>query len=272
MYLGVDIGGSKTLVAALDDGGTIIEHIKFLTPDNYELFVKELGRTVDSLQTEDFAACGVAVPGAINREHGIGIVFGNLPWKNVPIQADVESIAHCPVVIENDANLGGLSEAMLLPDYDRVLYVTVSTGINSGFIEKRTIGPELANSESGQMLLEHHGRLATWESFASGKAIVRRFHKKAAEINDDATWKIISHNLAAGLIQLIAITQPEVIVLGGSVGVYFSKYEKFLNQTLKKYETPLVHIPPIRQAARPAEAVIYGCYDLARSKYPVGNK
>lgn len=271
MYLGVDIGGSKTLVAVLDDSGTIVEHIKFLTPDNYDLFIKELENTVGSLTTKDFAACGVGVPGKIDRERGIGLTFGNLPWKNAPIQADLEIIAHCPTVIDNDANLGGLSEAMLLPEYDRVLYVTISTGIGTGFIEKRTIDAGLADSEGGDMMLEHHGKMVKWEDFASGKAIVKRFHKKAAEITDEATWKIISHDLAAGFIQLIAIAQPDVIVLGGSVGTYFHHYEKFLVASLKKYENPMVPIPPIREAARPEEAVIYGCYDLARQTYGHNN-
>jgi glucokinase len=271
MYLGVDIGGSKTLVASLDNGGTIVEHIKFLTPDNYDLFIKELENTVASLTTKDFAACGVGVPGRINREHGIGITFGNLPWENVPIQADVEAIVHCPTVIDNDANLGGLSEAMLLPDYDRVLYVTISTGIGTGLIDKQAIDPGLADSEGGEIMLEHHGEMMKWEDFASGKAIVKRFHKKAAEITDEATWKTISHDLAAGLIQLIAIAQPEVIVLGGSVGTYFHHYEKFLIAALKKYENPMVPIPPIREAARPEEAVIYGCYDLAKQTYGSNN-
>jgi glucokinase len=152
-----------------------------------------------------------------------------------------------------------------------VLYVTVSTGIGTGFIEHRMIDPGLADSEGGQIMLEHHGKLVKWEDFASGHAIVKRFHKKAAEITDDTIWKTIAHDLATGLIQLIAISQPEIIVLGGSVGTYFSRYKESLTKALKRYETPLVQIPPIREAARPEEAVIYGCYDLAKQTYGSNN-
>jgi predicted NBD/HSP70 family sugar kinase len=61
--------------------------------------------------------------------------------------------------------------------------------------------------------------------------------------------------------------QPEVIVIGGSVGGHLSRFKDFLEKELKKFETPLIPIPPIRQAQRPDDAVLYGCYDLAKSVY-----
>ncbi|HET7637931.1 MAG TPA: hypothetical protein VFK47_04245, partial [Ktedonobacteraceae bacterium] len=67
------------------------------------------------------------------------------------------------------------------------------------------------------------------------------------------------------LIDLIAVIQPEIIIFGGGVDVYFERFEKHLLAELKKYETPLTPIPILRKAARPNEAVVYGCYDLAKS-------
>lgn len=268
MYVGVDIGGTKTLLAVLDDHGVITEKIKFPTPPIYEDFLLELDNTVDKLTTKDFRAGGIAAPGKIDREHGVGLTFGNLKWRNVHILQDTERILGCPLVLDNDANLAGLSEAMLLKDrYDKVLYVTISTGIGVGIIGNRTINPMFADSEGGQMLLEYKGKLMPWEKFASGHAIVERYGKMASEINDAATWKRITHDIARGMIELIALVQPEVIVIGGSVGTHFPKYHKLLEAELKKYETPLVGIPELRQAARPEEAVIFGCYDLAKSVF-----
>jgi len=267
MYLGVDIGGSKTLVATLDAHGVIKEKQKFLTPRDYSAWVEELTRTVARLETKDFQAAGVAVPGKIDRSHGVGRTFGNLPWQNVPVQEDVERIVGCPVVIENDANLAGLSEAMLVPQYRRVLYVTISTGIGTGVIEDCKIDPGLADSEGGQMLLEHRSKLEKWEAFASGHAIFERYGKPAKEITDADTWKRIVRLFALGFVELIAVVQPDVVIVGGSIGTYFDRYDKSLATELKKYETPLVKIPPFRQAARPEEAVVYGCYDLAKQVY-----
>ena len=271
MYVGVDIGGSKTLLAVLNDKGEIVERLKFLTPDTYSSFLSELRRASGTLTHQDFKAGAAGAPGKIDRNRGIVLGFGNLDWKDVTLEADLEKIFGCPIVIENDANLAGLSEAMLLPDYPKVLYVTISTGIGTGIIFKQAIDPSLADSEGGQMLLQYAGKLATWESFASGKAIVKRYGKQAHEIKDAETWRHIARDLSQGFIELIAIAQPDVIVIGGSVGTYFAHYKEALEKELEKFENPVVSIPPLRQAARPEEAVIYGCYDLARQIYGYAN-
>lgn len=271
MYVGVDIGGTKTLVAALDDNGVVTEVTKFPTPADYHDFIHELREAAGKLVVHDFRAGCIAIPGKVDRERGIGRSFGNLKWHNVPIQADGEKIFDCPILVENDANLGGLSESMLLPKDERVLYVTISTGIGTGLIVNQAIDPGLADSEGGQILLEYHGRRVAWEDFASGHAIVKRFGKRAADITDAATWHRIAHDLAVGFIELIAITQPGIIVVGGSVGNYFERFEKYLLQEIKKYPNPLITVPTLHKAIRPELAVIYGCYDLARSHYGTGH-
>jgi predicted NBD/HSP70 family sugar kinase len=268
MYLAIDIGGTKTLVASLNNDGVITERVRFETPKDYKDFAAALAETVASLSTDDFLACCTAFPGKLDRERGVGIVMGNLPWENVPIEADVKKIVHCPVFVDNDANLAGLSEAMLVKDqYRRVLYITISTGIGTGIIVDQHIDPAFADSEGGQMLLEHNDKLQVWEDFASGSAIVRRYGKMAKDITSEATWKHISHDLAIGFIDLIAVVQPQVIIIGGSVGHYLEKYKKPLTEALERYEMPLVRIPPIIEAQRPDDAVLYGCYDLAKSMY-----
>jgi glucokinase len=271
MFAGVDIGGSKTLVAALNDNGVIAEKFRFKTPADYSLFLKELKQAVSTLKTTDFKAGCVAVPGKVDRKRGIGEYFGNLSWHNVPIQADAEKIFQCPILIENDANLGALSESMLRPKDKRLLYMTISTGIGTGFIINRTIDPELADSEGGQMVLEYHGKRVPWEDFASGRAIVERFGKKAKEITDEKTWRRIAYDLSLGFFQIIAIAQPDIIVIGGGVGDYFDRFKPYLLEELKRYNNPLVTIPEIQKATRPEEAVIYGCYDLAHKHYGTDN-
>lgn len=267
MYVGVDIGGSKTLAAILDTNGVIVKIQKFATPRYYPALLEELQKSATEFAAVDLRAGCVAVPGRVDRVHGIGRYFGNLPWENVPLQADTEKIFHCPILLENDANLGGLSESMLLPKDRRVLYVTISTGIGTGLIVQQMIAPDLADSEGGQMLLDYHGKRESWEEFASGRAIVKRFGKKAADITDAAVWHRIAHDLAIGFIELIAVMQPDIIVVGGSVGNYFERLEPYLMQEIRKYPNPSVQIPTFQKAARPDLAVVYGCYDLARSRY-----
>lgn len=270
MYLAVDIGGTKTLLACIDEAGVIQEQTKFATPPGYERFLKELEENVAKLTTKDFQRSCVAVPGKIDRYRGIGVAFGNLPWQHVPIQADIEAIVRCPVIIENDANLAGLSEAMMVKDeFKKVLYVTISTGIGTGIIINGKIDPSFADSEGGHILLEHEGKLRPWEEFASGKAVFERFGKRASDIDasETGTWKRIAHDIALGLIDLIAVIQPEVIVFGGGLDTNYEKFIAPLREELKRYEMPLVPIPELRKAARPEEAVVYGCYDLIKAQY-----
>ena len=267
MYAGIDIGGTKTLVASLDDNGVIQQKVKFATPKWYEAFLDQLREVIGGLDAKDFHAAGVAVPGRIDRKHGIGRVFGNLPWKDVPITHDVEKILHCPVILEHDPSLAALSEAMLVKHISKVLYITVSTGIGAGIVVDGVIDETFAGSEAGQMIIEHRDKLVTWESFASGSAIVRRYGKMAKDIDDEKTWKAIARDISGGLIQLIALTEPDIIIIGGSVGRYYPRYRKYLSAELKKYETPLVPIPPIKAAERPDDAVLFGCYDLAKQVY-----
>ena len=63
MYLGIDIGGTKTLVAALDDQAKIIEQIKFPTAKEYAQFLTDLKQALAGFKNKDFQAAGVGVPG-----------------------------------------------------------------------------------------------------------------------------------------------------------------------------------------------------------------
>lgn len=267
-YLGIDIGGTKTLVARLSSDGVIEDQRRFETPKHYPVFLAELAQNLDELDLKDIRAAAVGVPGRLDREKGVAISCGNLGWKNVAIQADIQRLVQCSVVMENDAKLAGLSEAMLVQDqYQKLLYVTISTGIGTALIVNQTIDTAFGDSGGSTIIVEHNGKSVTWEGFASGKAIVRRFGKRAEDIHDAKTWRIIAHDLAQGLIDLIAITQPGVIVFGGGVGQFLDRFKKPLSAELQKFANPMLTIPPLRTAARPQEAVIYGCYDLAKEMY-----
>ena len=268
MYLGVDVGGTKTLLAVFTQDGQLKQSIKFETPHNYSRFLDALTENIRGLEVQDFRAACIAMPGRIDRDKGVVLAFGNLPWKNVHIADYLEKIIKAPVIVENDAKLAALSESKLLTgDFKKVLYVTICTGIGTGLITDGVINSGMADSEGGLILLSHNGKQTPWEKFASGKAIERRFGKQARDINDEATWKSITHDLALGFIDLIATFQPEVIIVGGGVGTHFDKFDDLLVAQLKKYETPMVPIPKLVRAKKPEEAVIYGCYELLKAKH-----
>jgi glucokinase len=268
MYLAIDVGGTKTLVACFTNSGELREQVRFATPKEYPEFITQLQEMIFGLSTQDFKGACIAIPGKIDRKNGIGLAFGNLAWKNIPIKKDLQKIIACPISVENDANLAGLSEAFnVRNDFKKVLYVTISTGIGTGIIINGIIDPDFADSEPGQMKVQYNDRLQEWEEIASGSSIKRRYGKIAADINDKQTWKEICHRIAIGLNALIATIQPEVIIFGGGVGTHFKKYQTILKQELDKYSTPLTPVPALRQATHAEQAVIYGCYYLAKEHY-----
>jgi predicted NBD/HSP70 family sugar kinase len=268
MYLGVDVGGSKTLVGVLDAEGVIRQSQRFPTPKKYQDFLTQLAETVDGFATKEFRAAGVGIPAThLDRTHGIGLQFGNLPWKNVEVRDDVSELFNCPVALENDAKLACLSEAMLRVDKPGVLYVTISTGIGYALCRDQKIVTAIGDGGGRLLLQAYKGKLVPWETFASGKAIVERYGRRAADIDDAETWRRIAHDLTGGLLELIAVGEPDVVVIGGSVGSQFGKLKPHLEAELRRHETPLLVIPPLEQAIRPEEAVLYGCYDLAKEVY-----
>ena len=263
MYLAVDVGGTKTLISEVDKDGKILSSTKIKTPKEYPDFIEEVAKNAKSLATREFEQACVAIPGKIDRNNGVGLTFGNLPWEHVPVQADFERILHCPVIVENDANLAGLGEAQFVDkSLRKVLYITVSTGIGAAFIVDGKLEPNALDAEIGHMLIEHRGKLERWEHFASGSAIVRNYGKRASEIEDQQTWYKIAHNLAGGFLTAIAIYTPDIIVVGGGVGTHLDKFKDKLVELLKIYENPMIDIPVIEKAQHPEEAVIYGCYQL----------
>ncbi len=269
MYIAIDIGGTKTLIAAVTNDGVIHESTKFLTPELYEDFLPALTEAIGDFTTKDFRAGCVAIPGTIDRKHGKIVQLGNrIDWQNIHVLRDLERIVACPLLVENDAKLAGLSESMLLKkQYKRVLYITISTGIGIGLTVDGEIDETIGDGGGHSILLARDDKLVPWESFASGSAIVRKYGKMASEITDKATWAKIVRTFTPGFVELIAILEPEVIVVGGGAGHYIDRFHDLLIKDLQRYETPMLHIPPILGAKRPDEAVIYGCYDYAKQHF-----
>jgi predicted NBD/HSP70 family sugar kinase len=268
MYMCIDVGGTKTIVACLDDNGVIIESNKFPTPPDYNVFLEEVKKVVASFKNQQFIAGSVGVPAVgIDREAGKAFKFANLQWRNVSVASDLEKIVKCPMFVENDTKLAGLSESMLIRDqFSKVLYMTISTGIGYAVINRLRIDTNAGDGGGRMILVKRDGKLVPWETIASGHAIFEQYGKLAKDIDDPATWQKISKDLAEGLEELIAVFQPEVIVVGGSVGRYFDKYGELLKTEIENYHLPFVDLPEFRGAQRPDDAVIYGCYDYAKQR------
>ena len=269
MILTVDVGGTKVLVATFSEDGKVEKTKKFKTPVMYPDFIVELKNAVkELLQGEQPKACSIALPGVLDREKGVVKSLGNLPWENLYIEADLQDTLQCPIYLENDAKLAGLSEANEIKElYKRVLYITVSTGIGVALTVDGVIDHSVHDAGGKGMTMEHQGKIMAWEEFASGKAIVEQTGKMASEITDDDDWYLVARNIAIGLSELITLFTPDVIVVGGGVGTHLDKFHEKLHEELEIYRSHLIDgLPQIIKAKHPEQAVAYGGYLLAKQK------
>jgi predicted NBD/HSP70 family sugar kinase len=272
MYLGIDVGGTKTLIAALDETGTIIEQVKFPTASDYLQFIAEVSDHLVQMSSKSFVSAAVGIPGRIDRESGIVLALGNLPWRDKPIRNDIAQIVKCPVVVENDAKTAALAEALLvLSEYKRVLYLTIGTGIGGGLVVNGKLEPNLLDSEIGKSIFPHNDQLLEWEAFASGKAIAETYHQKASDISDPVTWNAIAENVGLGVIVGCAVFQPEAIIFGGGVGSHFQKFAEPLQAFLDTHLHPVIRKPKLLADQHGELSVIYGCYELAKHTHAQSN-
>lgn len=264
MIVAVDTGGTKTLVAGFTLDGKTIKQMQFPTPANKDKYIEVLKSVLTehfSDQKADVISLGIA--GTV--KDGAAIWCNNLKWQDFDIKSALGgTLGGAPIIVENDANLAGLSEARMLDgNTNSALYITIGTGIGSGIISGGYIDESFRLSEAGRSLIEFNGKLVEWESFASGKAIYRDFGKYAREIEDPNTWQQIAERISLGFLTLIPSLQPSVIIIGGGIGTHFSKYSEALIKILTDTLPEHIALPNIISAKHPEHAVIHGCYFYA---------
>jgi len=263
MLVTIDTGGTKTLISSFGRDGKMGESIKFPTPGEPAEYAKMLKQVVrERYGHKHVDAIIMAMPGVIDK--GVVKWAPNIGhgWQNVPVYKMLhDMLPGVPVLIENDVKLAGLGEARIMhPIPTSVMYISISTGIGIGVIEDGKIDKAMRKSEAGHMFIEYDGRVQRYESFASGKSIVKIYKKFAREITSKRTWRQIADRISRGLLVLVPVIQPDVIVFGGSVGTYYERYGAYLKEILANHLPDHIPSPKLVQAKHPEEAVVYGCY------------
>ena len=72
MYLCIDIGGTKTLIALFDNRGKLLHSVKFLTNANQTKFYQALTQQIKvNFVTSGIKAFSVAMPGIVKHDFGM---------------------------------------------------------------------------------------------------------------------------------------------------------------------------------------------------------
>ncbi len=264
MLITVDTGGTKTLVAGFDASGSIASNTKFPTPKDQTQYIETLKSAITEVRgAEPIDAIVLALPGII--KDGTALWCNNLGWKDFPARDVLQKIfPGIDILVENDANLAGLGETrMLEPVPDSSLYVTFSTGVGTSLVIDGKLSHHISQSEGGHGVLEYEGQRKSWEEIASGKRLYETYGMYASEIKDPKIWDDAADRMSRGLLMLIPFMQPEVVIIGGSMGSYFDRYSHKLISIIDDCLMRELARPRIIAASHPEEAVIYGCYYYA---------
>jgi len=204
--IGVDLGGTKMLVGALEGTNVLWESREASTGQTEDELVELLVREVNEAREArpGAVAVGLGIPATIDHERGIAVSAVNLPLADLPIRDLVAERVGLPVFVDNDANVAALAESLYGAGSgaaDMVL-LTIGTGIGGGLVLGGEVyrGATGAGAELGHAVIDFDGPpcqgncpgRGCLEAFASGTAIGREGREAAQREPDSAIGAMLA--------------------------------------------------------------------------------
>jgi glucokinase len=250
----VDIGGTKIAVGMIDDAGVVCARLQCPTDADggYPRALTNIRRMLEMTATTagtEISGIGIGSTGPVDPFTGkFGCVNFFPKWMGENLVKDLAAIFDVTVAIENDGDAAALGEAAWGAGKNKksLIYVTVGTGIGTGFIVDGNLyrGVGYAHPEMGHQVIDPSGPLCDcgfhgcWESLAAGPGMTAWMLKEApddypyradlsakricelATQGDELAQRTVereAYYLGLGLANLVTLFTPEAIVLGGSV-------------------------------------------------------
>jgi len=258
MRIGIDLGGTKIEIIALDDSGEEQLRFRRSTPvgdyaATLDLMAEMVAETEQALAWE--ASVGIGTPGAISQHSGRMQNCNSTCLNQKPLQQDIELRLGREVRMANDANCFALSEAVdgAGKNAEVVFGVILGTGVGAGIVVRgkpltgaNGIGGEWGHNPLPQPADDERpgpacycGRHGCVEAWLSGPAMAADHQRvngasmtakgiaALAEAGDTACMGTLARyekRLARALAGVINILDPDVIVLGGGLSHITSLY------------------------------------------------
>ncbi|HEX4646240.1 MAG TPA: ROK family protein, partial [Verrucomicrobiae bacterium] len=250
--LGLEIGGTKLQIVLGDAAGKIVQrHRLTVEPAQGASGIrKQIEATLAKiLSTVKPAAVGAGFGGPVDWKSGKICKSHQIEgWSEFELGNWLQSLTGAPVIVDNDANVAALGEALrgAGAGANPVFYVTLGSGVGGGLVADGRIyhGAKPGESEIGHLRLDRQGTIV--ESRCSGWAVdakIRHLNTRepsnllaklaggivggearhladALRQGDSAAERIIretAEDLAFGLSHVAHLFHPEVIVLGGGL-------------------------------------------------------
>ena len=259
LRIGLDIGGSKIEIAALDARAEMILRRRVATPGgDYRGIVEAVGALVESAEKElcARATIGVATPGALSLATGLVKNSNSTCLNGMPLKQDLEKRLGREIRMANDANCFALSEAIdgAGRGAEIVFGVILGTGVGGGVVVRgraltgaNAIAGEWGHNALPAVTPDDHplplcycGRrgcietylsgpgLAADHAHATGERIGAEEIARRAAAGDAASMQSIQRyeeRLARSLGSVVNVIDPDVIVLGGGLSSIGGLYD-----------------------------------------------
>jgi glucokinase len=191
LYLGLDIGGTKTAVMLADQALRPLSRITRATDKSHpDQLVAAILLAVDEAlflagtQPEAISAAGVAVPGLVFPELGMAALAVNLNLENFPLGPVLSAELGVPCYLENDVRMAALGAYRYTSQSEQIrhlAYLSIGTGIAAGLILDGRLyrGAHGMAGEIGHIVVEPDGYLCgcglhgCLEAMAAGPAVAR---------------------------------------------------------------------------------------------------
>jgi fructokinase len=248
MKFGIDLGGTKIEIVALDSDGMVRLRQRTPTPATYAGIIDAIAGLVRAAERETGArgSLGVGIPGSLSPATGLVRNANTQALNGQPLDRDLAAAIGREVRVTNDANCLAMSEAADGggAGYRTVFAVIMGTGCGGGIVSHGRLldGPNGTAGEWGHTPLPWMrpeefpgprcwcGRLGCLETFLSGPALAADcdgpgarhagdIPARAAAGDAQAAAALARHadRLARALGLIANILDPDVIVLGGGV-------------------------------------------------------
>ena len=256
IHLGIDLGGTKIEIVALDDNRVELFRRRVPTPrGDYQGTLLAVAGLINDAERQigQRGTVGIGIPGAESRFTGL-IKNANSTWLiGQPLRRDLQDFLRRGVRLSNDANCFALSEATdgAAAAVSVVFGVILGTGVGGGIVVNGKVlaGANRIAGEWGHNRLPgdeafwpecYCGRRGCIETFLSGPGLTRDHEQVAGQrlepgqIADlatqgnaacEATLQRYEERLARALGQVINVLDPDAIVLGGGLSNLARLYE-----------------------------------------------
>lgn len=210
--LGIDVGGTRVKVAAVDASSGRLDTERWSTPTPRRASPDQLAEIVEEAaqRYRDAEPLGIGFPGKV--VDGVVHAAENLgpQWEGVHVGALFELAAGRPVTVLNDADAAGLAEARFGAAREVqgvVVVLTLGTGVGSALLVDGRLIP---NTELG---------LLTVDGARAGDVVANRVRKRLG-----LSWKGFARRLDAYLVELEQLVAPELVVVGGGVSSHHARF------------------------------------------------